>query len=347
MTKNLTRRGFVASAAGAAMLGALVLTGCGGQEAAKTVKIGSMPTEDILPLWVAERDGLFEQAGVDVEIVLFDSAQTLTAAITAGEVDLAMTDPMRAVKLAESGTAVTMEWTTLGADASQGRFGVLGSGSEFAVLRELQLGVDPDAKGYCGSDASDAKPTVGLAANTVPEYVFEKLCEKAGVSLDRFEIQEVPSLPDRFGLVANGKLDAGAFPGSMLALGEATGLVMLADDTKGDNISQSVMVAHPDFNTEANAKNMSGVRNAWDAAADVINADPDAQRGLLAEKANLNEKVVDSYPVSTYPHANDSSGNAAHPAADIIAPQIEWMTSKGYAEGAVTYNESDGSFTIG
>lgn len=37
-----------------------------------------MPTEDILPMWVAEQEGLFEKAGVNAEIVVFDSAQGLS-----------------------------------------------------------------------------------------------------------------------------------------------------------------------------------------------------------------------------------------------------------------------------
>ena len=29
------------------------------------IRIGTLPTEDALPLWVAEQDGLFEKAGLD------------------------------------------------------------------------------------------------------------------------------------------------------------------------------------------------------------------------------------------------------------------------------------------
>lgn len=117
-------------------------------------------------MWVAEQEGLFEKAGVNAEIVVFDSAQGLSAALTAGEVDIAMTDPMRAVKLCESGTDLTLEWITLGTTPEQGRFGILTSaGSGITSLADLVNG----SKG------------VGLAANTVPEYVFEQLCVQQGI----------------------------------------------------------------------------------------------------------------------------------------------------------------------
>ena len=48
-------------------------------------------------MWAAEKDGDFEKVGVNAELLTFDSAQALSAAIAAGEVDMAMVDIPRAV----------------------------------------------------------------------------------------------------------------------------------------------------------------------------------------------------------------------------------------------------------
>lgn len=328
MQRSFSRRSFLAGATALAALSTASLFGC--SSSAPSVKIGTMPTEDILPMWVAEKEGLFDKHSVSAEVVVFDSAQNLSAAITAKEVDLAMTDPMRAVKLAESGTGLSMEWITLGTTAAQGRFGVLtyeGSGIERLA------------------DLVGCEQGVGVAANTVPEYVFDKLCEQAGVDVTAVKASEVPSLPDRYSLLASGKLDAAALPGSMLALGEVSGLVLLADDTKGENVSQSVMVVRTDWR-DANAEALAAVRAAWDEAADLINADPEGYRALLAEKANLNEAVVDSYPISEYPHATTDAGASAYPPAKLIDPQIAWMREKGYTDRDVSYDEATGTFAF-
>ncbi len=338
MARTLSRRSFLGGAAmlmGACALGGL--SACAGTGSGSTVKIGSMPTEDILPFWVAERDGLFAKHGVEAEIELFDSAQSLSAAITAGDVGVAMTDPMRTVKLVESGAGLTMEWISLGTDASQGRFGVLlAPGLAFSGLRELTT--------------LSSSQGVGLAANTVPEYVFDKLCEQEGLDAAAVPVQEVPSLPDRYSLVASGQLSAAALPGSMLALGEASGMKVLADDTKGENISQSVIVASHKLVKDGQ---VAALRDAWDEAADMVNAAPEQFRELLAEKANLNDAIKDSYPISTYPHANAESGSGAsggkggaYPPASLIEPQIAWMQKKGYGGERVSYNETDGSLAI-
>ena len=282
-------------------------------------------------MWVAQAENMFEEANVKAEIVVFDSAQNLSAAITAGEVDIAMTDPMRSVKLFESGTDLTMEWITLGTTPAQGRFGVLtGAQSGMKSLADLVT----------------ASKGVGVAANTVPEYVFDKLCEQAGIDPSTIKTSEVASLPERYSLVEAGQLDAAALPGSMLALGEASGMVVLADDTKGENISQSVMIARKALNTGDGAETLARVRKVWDKAASSINAEPEKYRALLIEKANLNEKVANTYPISEYPLSLDANEKSVFPPANLIDPQLVWMKQKGYSSKDVVYNEVDGSFKV-
>lgn len=336
----------------AVLLGALMLGGCSsgnasdsaGSEAAAgsdgyaPVRIGTMPTEDFLPMWAAEKDGLFAEAGVDAELLSFDSAQALSAAIAAGEVDMAMVDVPRAVKLCESGTPVVMEWITLGAEASQGAFGVL-------AAADAPYDTLPEMAAYLASGEGDfGKEGVGLASNTVPEYVFDMLCKQAGIDPATVPQQEVASLPERYGLAASGKLAAAALPASMLRLGEANGMKLLAEDTEGDNISQSVMIATAAFADE-NPEALEKVAEAWNAAVKAINADPEAYSVLLAEKANLNEAIADTYPVATYPLAIED-GVFKHPAASLVDPQLAWMLAKEYSTHDVTYDEATGAIEV-
>ncbi len=339
-------RTLVSAALGVCLLGAgaLCAAGCSSSTGSSTseevtVRMGTMPTEDMLPAWVAEADGLFDEEGVSVEILTFDSASALSAAIAAGEVDMAMVDVPRAVKLSESGTPVDMEWVTLGTEASQGAFGVMAAAdAPYSTLTEMAAYVRDSAASLEGMG-------VGVAANTVPEYVYEKLLEQNGIDPADIPTEEVASLPERYSLMASGNLLAAALPGSMLELGKANGLKLLADDTQGDNVSQSVMIARESFAAEQ-GEAMLKVAKAWDAAVDAIAANPESYIPLLAEKANLNETIADTYPVSDYPYALNGD-ELAHPAAELVDPQIAWMTTKGYVSSAVTYDEASGGFVIG
>lgn len=341
---------FAAAFVMAALLACVfALSGCSSDEGAgegeglSPVRIGTMPTEDFLPMWAAEKDGLFADAGVGVELLTFDSAQALSAAIASGDVDMAMTDIMRAAKLTESGTPVDLEWVTLGETADQGVFGILApADAPYDDLREMEAWFANPAGDGQGEearfDAADVRG-VGVGANTVPEYVFDMLCEEAGVTLPS---EEVASLPERYGLVASGQLPGAALPASLLRLGEAQGMKVVADDSTGENLSQSVMVARAGWAAD-NAEALSKVAQAWDAAVKAIGADPAAYAPLLAEKANLNEAIASDYPVSTYPAAS-RDGRLVHPKESMVQPVLAWMGDSGYG-GKVSYDEATGALT--
>ncbi len=316
----------------------LTLAGCGEQESASSttaatstdatdetqalsVRLGTLPTEDILPMWVAEAKGLFAEHGVECSISTFQSATELIAAVSAGEVDVAMTDPMVSASLCASGTDVRICWITLGADASQGRFGIMTADEDITDLTDL------------------AGKEIGVGSNTILEYVMDKLMEQAGVAPEDIVKAELQKLPVRYEAMASGQVAAAALPASLLALGEANGYRCVADDTQGDNISQSVMVARGAFaGEETGGQALDALAGAWDDAVALINADPDDYRALLVEKASLADAVAQTYPVSTYP-------SVQLPAQESIDDVLAWMQEKGYLAEALTYDAQSGMFT--
>jgi NitT/TauT family transport system substrate-binding protein len=286
------------------------------------VRLGTMATEDFLPGWVAERDGLFEQEGVTCTVTPFQSAQELSTAVASGEIDMAMTDPMVSAALTAGGTDVRMPWITLGATPDQGRFGI-------ATSKDSGLSSVDDLRGA----------TIGVGSNTLPEYVMDKLLEAAGIYEGDFTAEEIKKVPVRFQEMESGQVDAAALPASLLALGEATDCVTLVDDSSGDNLSQSVMIVRSEFaDADGGDALIDAVRKGWNAGADAINADPESYRELLVEKAGLSDAVADTYQICTYP-------TDVAPTSDMIQPILDWMSEKGYLEKQLTFDEQTCGFT--
>ena len=298
-----------------------MLDGPGSTVEPQPVTIGTLATEDILPLWVAEQEGLFQEAGLpEATIQVFQSATELIAAVSAGEVDMAMTDPMVTASIYASGTDVQVEWVTLGLTPDQGRFGIMTADPNISSLEDL------------------AGVPIGVGSNTILEYVMDTLMAQAGVPADQVVKEELQKLPIRYEAMASRQVAAAALPGSLLALGEANGFITVADDTQGENISQSIMIANGDFaNSAEGAATIDAVRQAWDQAAELVNASPESYRGLLAEKANLSDAIADSYPICTYPLAQ-------LPAQDMIDAVLEWMQGKGYLDRDISYDAVTGRF---
>ena len=333
----ITRRTFIsasaASAASLALLASCSSQGGSGSTSASaadstasapssaTLTVGTLATEDILPLWVAQDEGLFEKNGLSVEIVTFQSATELIAGVSSGEVDLAMTDIMVTASIFASGTDVQMEWVTLGTTPAQGRFGIMaGPKSDVQSLSDL------------------ANVPIGVGSNTILEYVMDRLLESAGVSDGQIVVEELQKLPVRYQAMLEGEVKAAALPGTLLALGEANGCRLIADDTQGDNISQSVMIARSDFvSSDANKQQVERLEDVWDDAAALVNANPESYRETLVTNANLPAEIAGTYRISEYPLCE-------LPTEDMVAPVLAWMEGKGYLTRPLTYDPATGTF---
>jgi len=265
----MARRTVVALACAAVLLSA-ALTGCsepaedtgsGSTADLAEVVIGTLPTEDALPLWAAEDRGMFETAGLPgVEIVTFQSAQERDAAFAAGEIDAFMGDIIAAAQLESSDLPVTIATVMLGADPNQGRFGVVAAPQ--SAYNDL---------------AALAGVPVGTSSNTIQEYVLDGLMQQAGVAAEDIVKEEVDKVPVRFDLVMNGQIAAAALPEPLLSLAEAQGARILAVDTGGENLSQTVLVFSDAYLAAAGGiETMTALLDVWDEAVAVVNEDPDA-----------------------------------------------------------------------
>lgn len=285
-----------------------------GTNTGTAVRIGVLPTEDSLPLWVAERDGLFTKAGLNVTITIFQSAQERDAALTAGAIDGFMGDLVAASLLRDGGVPVKVTTIMLGATAKEGRFGI-------AVEPTSTI---TDLKGLAGVP-------VGTSTSTIQEYILDKLMESGGVAAADVKVEPTPKVPVRFELLMSGKLAAAALPEPFLSLAQLQGAKILADDTKGANISQTVLIFSQKYlDDAAGGAAVAKLLGAWDTAVGTINKDPNSFRTLLVDKARLPAPLKDTYVVNTYP-------TAQLPTQAEVTDILTWMKAKSLLKTDVTY----------
>ena len=316
----------------ALMIAAVALTGCSpagpgtdaphqGTPLAMTVRIGTLPTEDSLPLWVAEERGYFATQNLPkVEIVDFQSAQERDAAFASGAIDGFMGDIIAAANLTAAGKPNTIETIMLGADQSQGRFGI-------AVAPKSTVTALPQL----------ANVPVGTSSATIQEYVLDGLMSEAGVATDSVKVESVNKVPVRFQLLMSGQLKAAALPEPFLSLAEQGGAKLVASDTSATaNLSQTVLVFSNGFLAkEGGASTVASVLKAWDLGVNDINKSPDSVRALLVEKAKLPQSLATSYKINTYP-------THQLPSQSDVEAVLAWMKAKGYLKADVTYGQLTG-----
>jgi NitT/TauT family transport system substrate-binding protein len=305
------------------------LAGCAKDEPAETtdteptieaetvpIKIGTLTTEDALPLWVAEAEGLFAEAGLDVEITTFQAAQERDAAFASGAIDAYMGDIMASAALEAGGSPVSMVTVMLGATPAEGRFGIVAKpGSTATTLADL------------------AGVPIATSAASIQEYVVDGLMAGAGVAAADVKKEIVPKVPVRFELLMSGKLEAAALPEPLLSLAELQGAKLIADDTQGTNLTQTVLgVSDKYLATPGGMVTVRELLRAWDAAVDIINADPNAWRTVLVDKARLPEPLKDSYEVNIYP-------KAAAPTGEQVEAVLAWMRANELLTAEMGYSD--------
>ena len=309
-----------------ALMGAMLLTGCGGSDTAnenanaeqnvEPITVGLMRIDDSFPFYVAEKEGLFKKHGVTVELQNFSSARDLSTALQGGELDALMTDPVVTALSLKGGTDVRIVAMALGAVPEEGRFLVI-SAPESGITSPEQL----------------EGRNIAISNNTMMDYLVEQYENTLGLDKTAITTVNMPDLMLRTTTLLEGtEIDAAILPDPLAAYAVAEGANVVIDDTKLDeNFSQSVVTVTADA-IQNNRAAVDAMLDAYNEAIELINANPDEYRTFALECANVPEALAETYPTPSFT-AESIPDEAA------IAQVNSWMVERGLLDKAYTYTE--------
>lgn len=280
-----------------------------------TLKIGQLPVIDGLPFWVAEQKNYYKDAGVNVELISFKSANERDAAIIGGQIDGMLADPIATTTLVASGTKVKIASVGLGATKAEG---------PIAIVAAPNSGI---------TDAAGLKNVpIAISSNSVIHYVVEKLLLENGLKADEIKTTAIPQIPLRFEALMSGQVKAAGMPDPLLSLAAGKGAkVILSDVNAKQNYSLSVI----DFTEKAFKEKADGITRffrAYNRAVVDIRLDPNSFKDLLVDKAGLPKEIKDIYQVVPSPPAQA-------PKQDELEDVVQWLLDKQVIKAKVTYDQ--------
>jgi NitT/TauT family transport system substrate-binding protein len=261
---------------------------------------------------VAAQNGYFDQAGVEVELVPVKSGQERDTLMQTGQTDGMLTDLISPVLFNQE---------------SENLKAVRVARQAYPDLPLFYLLAAPGSD--ISSPADLAGQKIGIAKNTVIEYLTDRMLEQAGLAPDQIVVEEVSAIPVRFELLMNGQLPAATLPDPLASGAIAAGAVNVIDDTTVPDLSQSILA----FSTEALETKPDAVRRflqAWEMAVAELNNNPDAYRDLLIEKGRVPESIQGTFGMPPFPEAGVPSEAQL---ADVVA----FLIAKGTVENEVPY----------
>lgn len=278
-------------------------TSSGGKDAATAlIRVGTLQTDDLLPLWAAQDQGYFEGTNLKVEITTFQSAQEQVAAMTAGRIDAMMTDLVVPVQLTAAGTPVKA--VTICQTAPAGI--IAGKNSGITELGQL------------------AGVATGCSSPTAMEYIYDTALARAGVPAAQIKTTEIKKLPVRLQMLGEDKLKAAVLPWTLFALAQQQGATPLLDQDQAADLTSTVLVFSQKYLDSQDAdQHIASLLSQYNKAVDAINANPSNFRALLVEKAKLPEAIAQTYQVRQYPAVT-------LPDQKQVEDVITWMQKKAY-----------------
>jgi NitT/TauT family transport system substrate-binding protein len=282
----------------------LLLLPVGGSAGAAALKIGILPVLDTLPLQVGVTEGLFEERGIEVELVPFASAMERDMALQAGQLDGYFGDLPITLLLIHKGVDMRIATTAFATSPGQRMFALVagpGKGGKKSM-------------------------TVGISTASIIEYLLTRIEERGGAGGLDLKPVEVKKIPIRMQMLLAGQLDAALLPEPLATLAERKGGTVLATDEALD-MTLTVVCLH-----NARLSELSAFLQAYGKAVERINADPERYRELMARTCRIPPELAPTFPVYRYPAPG-------LPTREEVEQTSAWMVGRGMIPEHLRYEQ--------
>jgi NitT/TauT family transport system substrate-binding protein len=311
-SRNLYLTLFVASAL--ALVPAAAIT-AQTAPATTTIRFAALPIIDMVPLYVAEREGLFAAAGLKVDFIPVGAAPERDQLLAAGKADGAVNETQAVILFnRDKVTMRSVRWALRPAAGSP----------HFFVLASKGSGI----KGAAGLKGVE----IGVSQGTVIEYVTERLLEAAGLARADIKTIPVPKMSDRMALLASGQVKAATMPDPLATLALNQGAVVAVDDSAHPEYGTSVISFRKDF-LDANPAAIKAFLAAIEKATALVNASPAKYASILAERQLVPPAIAGSFRLPLFP-------SAGVPSKAEFEDALAWLKEKAMVTKDVSWADS-------
>lgn len=326
----------------------------GGEEATgelRPLRIACMPHNHGLPVYIAQQEGLFEEAGIDAEVQIYNSGPPMNEALGAGEWDVGIIGPVPAIA---GGVAYDTNLIAFAADDTMAVNYWVRPDSEIASING-QVADSPDILG--DADSWRGK-TILCPLATGAHFMLVATLNKLGLTEDDVDIIPM-DVPQAFTAFKSGQGDIVALWDPQSTAAKDEGWVMVSSGPASGQEMYIVIVASEDAmqNQQAELKDFLKV---FYGVTETYKDDKESYFNYLKEFQTENgldvtdemvQKVVDERPLPTLEDQKELwAGEPGSRKADIIMNNImdyfigqgsyepedkEYLDGRGFMDGEI------------
>lgn len=279
----------------------------------RTVRFGTLPVLQALPLFVAAEKGFFSESGIQVELASFQSATEKDVALTSGQIAGYFGDLLTPMVIRANGVPIKI--------VAQ-NFNTTGKRRMFAIV---------SAPGKSAAPLTDlAREGIGAGSNTIVEYLTAKLLLARNIPESGVRMVEIKNIPIRFQMLLSGQIGAAALPEPLVTLAETKGGRVLVDDA-GLGLSPTVLV----FDEKTLRDHPETVRlflKSVERAAVLINERPEEVREIMNRNCRIPEALQKTFVIPPFPRLT-------RPDPALWKSVHEWLRQKKIIRNDITYEQ--------
>ncbi len=284
----------------------------------KKLSIGTLPAADSLLLYAAQEQGIFEKYYLEVEIVPFQSALELGAAMRAKSLDGHFGDIINVLMQNETGAPQQIIATTSYALENQRHFAIVAS---------------PKLKDISINNLQNKKVAIG--GDTIVDFLLTQISLANNLDKNYFAKEDIRAIPVRLQLLMLGEVDAALLPEPLVTTMEAQGAKVIFDDT---SLSEPLAVIALRNEIVKNEDVVIRFRKALTEAAAHINQQENHElyKNIMVKAGLLSEKVKNTYSLIQF-DANRLPNYL--PSKQEIEVYIDWMMEKNILKKEPKYTD--------
>ncbi len=273
----------------------------------KTLRLGAMSSMDYIPFVVANKTGIYDSLGLDLEIVKFFSANDRDAAFQSSNIDGTVIDYTGAILQQANGIPLKLVMK------NDGFF-------YFIAGKESNVKTLADLKGT----------NIAVSRNTVIDYSTDQFLNKANLTEKEVNKPEINKIPLRLEMLQNNKIEATVLPDpfASIALNNGHHAIITTKDL-GISITGTMFTQNA---IENKAKEIEVLILGYNAAIQYMKEQPLSTWGhILTQDAGVPEALINSIQLPDYE-------KASLPQTKDIKQTTDWLKDKklipeNYSEG--------------
>jgi NitT/TauT family transport system substrate-binding protein len=279
---------------------AVVLTACGGDDEADggtdaggageggttSVRVGAIPIVDVAPLYLGIEQGIFEDAGLEVEPFLAQGGAAIVPAVVNGEAQFGFSNITSLLQATARGVPLQLVAPGPGATGNPD--------DDFAAVI-----VPTDSPVQSAADLAGLRVAIN-SINNISDTVVRESVRQAGGDPSGIEFVEIP-FPDMPAAVSTGQVDAAFAVEPSATLGESQGLrrVSAPYTETDDDLTVAGYFTSDQFAAES-PEVVQAFTDAMIEAQAYAQANPDAVRAVLATYTQIPPEVAEQLTLPTF-----------------------------------------------